>query len=135
MEVVMNHTQYLEWKYGNKTTTDIKLENLGIKNTRRLEKRLVIGLAVGGFIINNPSYAFALDLGAIDVLGNTFLSIVRKASYWIVLILSLTEICKTALKGGNNQSEILKVIVKYLLIYASLFLMPWLFDLVEEAFK
>lgn len=135
MKVVMNHTQYLDWKYGNKTTIDIKLENIGIKKIERLEKELIIGLAVGGFLINHPTAAFGLDLGAIDVLGNTFLSIVRKASYWIVLILSLTEICKTALKGGNNQSEILKVIVKYLLIYASLFLMPWLFDLVEEAFK
>ena len=135
MEVVMNHKQFLDWKYGNKTTLDIKLENIGIKSNKRFKKELIIGLAVGGFLINHSSYAFGLDLGAIDVLGNTFLSIVRKASYWIVLILSLTEICKTALKGGNNQSEILKVIVKYLLIYASLFLMPWLFDLVEEAFK
>ncbi|WP_307993074.1 hypothetical protein [uncultured Clostridium sp.] len=135
MNVVMNHNQYIEWKYGEKTTLDIKLENLGIKNKRRLRKELVIGLAVGGFLINYPSLAFGIDLGAIDKLGNTFLSIVRKASYWIVLILSLVEISKAALKGGNSSSEIGKIIVKYLLIYASLFLMPWLFDLVEEAFR
>lgn len=135
MKVVMNHTQYLDWKYGNKTTIDIKLENIGIKKIERLEKELIIGLAVGGFLINNPTVAFGLDLGAIDKLGNTFLSIVRKASYWIVLIVSLTEICKTALKGGNNNAEIGKIIIKYLLIYASLFLMPWLFGIVEEAFK
>lgn len=135
MEVVMNHKQFLDWKYGNKTTLDIKLENIGIKNKKRLQKELIIGLAVGGFLINHPSYAFGLDLKAIDILGNTFLSIVRKASYWIVLILSLVEISKAALKGGNSNAEIGKIIIKYLLIYASLFLMPWLFDLVEEAFR
>ncbi len=134
MEVVMDHEQFLDWKYGKKTTTDIKLENLGLKHIK-LEKTLIFGLAIGGFLINNPATVFALDTESIDKLGNTFLTIIRKASYWIVLAVSLTEICKTALKGGNNSSEIGKIIVKYVLIYASLFLMPWLFDVVEGAFK
>lgn len=134
MEIVMNHQQYIDWKYGNKTSLDIKFENLGL-NSKKLQRELVVGLAVGGFLISHPTIVSGLDLGAIDKLGNTFLSIVRKASYWIVLILSLTEICKASLKGGSNTSEVGKIIVKYLLIYSALFLMPWLFDLVEEGFK
>ena len=134
MEIVMNHQQYINWKYGDKTSIDIKFENLGL-NSKKLQRELVVGLAVGGFLISHPTVANGLDLGAIDKLGNTFLTIVRKASYWIVLILSLTEICKSAMKTGSNTSEIGKIIAKYLLIYSALFLMPWLFDIVEGAFK
>lgn len=134
MEITMNRIQYLQWKNREKTILDIKLENKGIDKTD-IQKTIITGVAVGGFLLNNPTAVYALDLSRIDVLGNTFLSIVRKASYWIVLVVSLTEICKAAIKGGNSNSEIVKIIVKYLLIYASLFLMPWLFDLVEEAFK
>lgn len=134
MEVVMNHTQFLEWKYGSKTTIDIKLENLGIKDSKKFEKQLVIGIATTLFVISNPTYAFAVDLGAIDVLGNTFLGIIRRVGYWIALISALTEIIKTSMRGGNNTAEIGKIIMKYLLIYASLYLMPYLFDLVKGAF-
>jgi hypothetical protein len=134
MEVVMNHTQFLEWRYGNKTTLDIKLENIGIKDGKRLERQLIAGIGTTLFLISNPTYAFAVDLGAIDTLGNTFLSIIRRVGYWIALISALTEIIKTAMRGGNNTAEIGKIIMKYLLIYASLYLMPYLFDLVKGAF-
>jgi len=134
MEVVMNRTQFLDWKYGGKTTIDIKLENLGIKDSRKFEKQLVIGIATTLFIISNPTYVFAVDLGSIDALGNTFLNIIRKVGYWIALISALTDIIKTGMRGGNNTAEIGKIIMKYLLIYASLYLMPYLFDLVKGAF-
>lgn len=134
MEVVMNHAQYLQWRDGNKTTLDIKLENLGVINSRKFEKQLIVGIGVSLFIISNPTYAFAVDLGAIDKLGNTFLDIIRRVGYWIALISALTEIIKTSMRGGNNTAEVGKIIMKYLLIYASLYLMPYLFDLVKGAF-
>ena len=134
MEVVMNHTQFLEWKYGDKTTIDIKLENLGIIDSRKFQKQLIVGLGVSLFLLNNPTHVFAVDLGAIDTLGNTFLNIIRRVGYWIALTSALTEIIKTSMHGGNNTAEIGKIIMKYLLIYASLYLMPYLFDLVKGAF-
>lgn len=135
MKIVMNHDQFLDWKYGNKTTMDMKFENLGINWNKKNQRTLIVGLAVGGFLINHPTMVMGLDLGAIDKLGNTFLAIVRKASYWIVLIMSLVDISKAAMKGGNSNAEIGKIIIKNLLIYSALFLMPWLFDTVEGAFK
>lgn len=135
MKIVMNHDQFLNWKHGNKSAIDIKLENLGINWNRKTERYIVVGLAVGGFLLNHPSMVYGLDLGKIDKLGNIFLTIVRKGGYWIVLIMSMVEISKAAMKGGNSNAEIGKIIMKNLLIYSALFLMPWLFDLVEEAFK
>lgn len=134
MQVVMNHTQFLEWKYGNKTTLDIKLENLGMKDSKKLEKQLIVGIGITLFLASNHSYVFASDLSAIDTLGNKFLDIVRRVGYWIALICALTEIIKTGMRCGNSTSEIAKIIMKYLLIYASLFLMPYLFDTVRGAF-
>lgn len=135
MKVVMNHTQFLEWKYGNKTTLDIKLENLGIEDTRKFEKRLALGIGVTLFVASNPAYVFAVDLGAIDNLGNTFLTIIRRVGYWIALICALAEIIKTTTRGGSNNSEIGKIIMKYSLVYASLYLMQNIFDLIREALK
>lgn len=135
MEVVINHTQYLEWKYGNKTTLDIKLENLGIENSRKFEKSLALGIGATLFLVSNPTYVLGVNLDSIDSLGNTFLTIIRRVGYWIALICALAEIIKTSMRGGNNASEIGKIMMKYLLIYASLFLMKSLFDLVKEAFR
>lgn len=137
MKITMSHAQFLEWKNSDKTTIDIKLENLGIKNVKDFEKQLVVSVGTALFLINNPSVAIDasnIDLSGIDNLGNTFLNIVRNVGYWIALISALTEIIKTSMRSGNNANEIGKIIMKYLLIYASLYLMPWLFDLVKEAF-
>ncbi|MBN1050302.1 hypothetical protein [Clostridium botulinum] len=134
MEIIMSHNQYLDWKNNYKNTLDIKLENLGIKNSKKLKKQLIAGFGATLFLMNNPIYVFAVDLGAVDNLGNTFLSIIQRVGYWIALLSALAEIVKTAMRGGNNTAEVGKIIMKYLLIYASLYLMPWLFGLVREAF-
>ena len=60
MEVVMNHTQFLEWRYGNKTTVDIKLENLGIIDSRKFENQLVTGLGIALFVIRHAGHHKAL---------------------------------------------------------------------------
>ncbi len=134
MEVIMNHTQYLDWKNNNKSTLDIKLENLGLNDSKNFKKQLIIGIGTTLFLINNPTYVLAVDLGSVDKLGNIFLNILQRVGYWIALLSALAEIIKTSMRGGNNTAEIGKIIMKYLLIYASLYLMPYMFELVREAF-
>lgn len=134
MQVVMNQTQYLEWKYGNKTKLDIKLENLGLKDSRKFEKRVVIGIGTALFLASNPSLVMAVDLSGVDKLGNTFLEIVRKIGYWVALISSIKDIIKVTMRGGNGMSEIGKIIMLYILAFASLYMMPSLFDMVKGAF-
>lgn len=135
MEVVMNHNQFLEWKYGNKTTLDIKLENLGMKDSKKFEKQLIIGIGTALFLVSNPSIVMAaVDLSSIDKLGNTFLDIVRKVGYWIALIGAIKDIIKATMRGGNSTGEIGKIIMLYILAFGSLYLMPSLFDMVKGAF-
>lgn len=136
MEITMNHEQYMDFKSGLKTKFDIKLENIGIKNKRKLqEKTLVVVLGTTLFIINNCTKAYGLDFGAIDSLGMKFLMLIRKVGYWILLITSMKDILKVSTRGGNNASEIGKTVITFLLLYACLYGMPDLFNLVEGAFK
>lgn len=134
MKIVMNHNQFLEWKYENKNTLDIKLENLGVKDSKKFEKQLAVGVGTALFLISNPLMVMAVDLSGIDRLGNTFLDIVRKVGYWIALIGAIKDIIKATMRGGNNTGEIGKIIMLYILAFGSLYLMPSLFDMVKEAF-
>ncbi len=101
-----------------------------ISENSNLKKIISIGIGATLYIINNPSVAFANSgLDGLDILGNTFLTIIRRLGYWIALICAIAEIIKMASQGGGRE-EILKVIMKYILIYAALFLIPRLFDLI-----
>ncbi|WP_143318437.1 hypothetical protein [Clostridium sp. HBUAS56017] len=128
MKVVMNHEQFLQWKYNNRSELDIQFENITID-----KRKIIFVLGVGMFVLNNPKLVMAADLSSIDVLGNKFLDIIRKAGYWIILAVALTEIIRTGLKGGGG-SEVGKAIIKYLLIFSSLYVLPTLFNMVREAF-
>ena len=134
MEIVMNHEQYLQWKNGYKTTIDIKLENYGIKNSKLFKRQLIIGIGTTLFMVNNPCKTLAINTSGIDTLGNTFLEVARKLGYWIALISAIVEIIKSSMKSGNSNSDLWKIAIKYLLLYASLYLLPTLFDMVREAF-
>ena len=35
----MNHDQFIDWKYNNKSLIDIKLENLNIQRYKQIEKK------------------------------------------------------------------------------------------------
>jgi|GEM_PF-1518054 len=101
-----------------------------ISENSNFKKIISIGMGATLYIINNPSVAFANSgLDGIDGLGNIFLTIIRRLGYWIALICAIAEIIKMASQGGGRE-EILKVIMKYILIYAALFLIPRLFDLI-----
>lgn len=133
MKVVMNHTQYLEWKYGNKTTLDIKLENLRIRDSKRFEKQIIIGLAVALFIINHPTIVYAASTDGIDTLGAKFLSYLRKGGRWVAIICASIEIIRSGMKKGGSASEIGQILIKYSLLYGSLYIITWIFDEIERA--
>lgn len=116
---------------------EIQRENTIISNrmnyvsqNKSFKHLISIGIGATLYIISNPAVAFANSgLDGLDILGNTFLTIIRRLGYWIALICAIAEIIKMASQGGGKE-EILKVIMKYILIYAALFLIPRLFDLI-----
>ena len=133
MKFTLNHEEFLQYKYNNKSLLSLKLKRL-FENELFKKSLISIGESSIMIILNaNNCYAIA-DMSKIDVAGNMFLEIVKHAGYWIILIVAICNVIKTA-TTTNNNSDIFKVIVKYILIYATLFILPWAFDLVEGVFK
>ncbi len=132
MKIVMNHKQYLQWKNGNKNTLDIKLENLGVKDSRKFEQHMVVGIAIGLIIISRSEIAFADD--GIDNLGNKLLYYVRKGGRWIAIICASVEIIRSGMRKGSSASEIGQVVIKYSLMYSCLYALTWIFDQIDNVF-
>ena len=133
MKFTLNHEEFLQYKYNNKSLLSLKLKRL-FENELFKKSLISIGESSIMIILNaNNCYAVA-DMSKIDVAGNMFLDIVKHAGYWIILIVAICNVIKTA-TTTNNNSDIFKVIAKYILIYATLFILPWAFDLVEGVFK
>ena len=133
MKFTLNHEEFLQYKYNNKSLLSLKFKRL-FENELIKKSLISIGESSIMIILNaNNCYAVA-DMSKIDVAGNMFLEIVKHAGYWIILIVAICNVIKTA-TTTNNNSDIFKVIAKYILIYATLFILPWAFDLVEGVFK
>ena len=133
MKFTLNHEEFLQYKYNKKSLLSLKLKRL-FENELFKKSLISIGESSIMIILNaNNCYAVA-DMSKIDVAGNMFLEIVKHAGYWIILIVAICNVIKTA-TTTNNNSDIFKVIAKYILIYATLFILPWAFDLVEGVFK
>jgi hypothetical protein len=68
----------------------------------------------------------------LDEGGWIILMIIRRAGYWICLILCIVEILK-CLANGDLKS-IGRSVGKYLIAFGILYALPWLFDIIAECF-
>lgn len=72
------------------------------------------------------------NLDKLDVKGNEILIIIRRLAYWIILIIASKEVIKNMtnhdLKGIGNT------ILKYVIVYGSLWFIPWILKSVEGLF-
>lgn len=100
-----------------------------IRRNKKLYAKLVITLALFCF---STQISIATDLSGLDIAGNRVLVIVRRVGYWIILIKGINELIHTAMQGDTNGLG--KTIMKYVLIYAALFFMPWALRQVEGVF-
>lgn len=126
-EITYTIPEFLEMK-----RSDELYKKLGHNEKKLITKVIVKGTAMALFLINHPAIAFAADgLDKIDELGLSFLIISRRIAYWILGIAAIYEILKCSRQGGDKK-EITEIIMKYVLLYASLFLVPKAFDFVGK---
>lgn len=105
---------------------------LGHGERKLIKKVMIKGAAMALFLINHPAIALAADgLDKIDELGLSFLIISRRIAYWILAIAAIYEILKCSRQGGDKK-EITEILMKYVLLYASLFLVPKAFDFIGK---
>ncbi|WP_051350722.1 hypothetical protein [Caloramator sp. ALD01] len=79
------------------------------------------------FMMINP------DLSKVDKAGITILTIIRRVGYWACIILALMDIVKNLMEGDTKS--IWETIAKYTVAFTTLYLLPWLFDLIAAIFK
>lgn len=80
----------------------------------------------------NVVLARSADFSALDEGGNKILDIVQKIGYWIILIKCIADLIKHGLQG--NLHQIGKTIMTYILLYASLFFVPFILKMIEGLF-
>lgn len=141
-QITFNAEQWRAYKNGILTLDDIYKINLVDKEISKLNKTAynVLAFMVAGVVGVIEAYQNTLTvqvsnpIGAIDTLGNTFLGIFQGLGRWIVLIMAFIEIVKAVMKGSSSTSEIFGIIFKYVVIFATMFLLPYFFDVVASAF-
>lgn len=104
-----------------------------IKRNKKLYLQLIVILA---FIGLNTGISFAdgiaTTLAKIDRAGNNFLRIAKGIGYWAILIKGVTEVIKSGMEGDKETA--VKIVLRYVLIYAVLFFFPVALRMVEEVF-
>lgn len=136
-EITMSINQFMEVQAGEKTYKDIEIENgleslatkiINDDRLRRMTVFVIAGLNYASEVLADTSQAVA----KINVAGYTFLNIVQTLGYWLCLIGCIMEILKSLMNGSSK--DVGKLMLKYLLIFAALYLMPFAFDLIREIF-
>lgn len=135
--ITMSINQFMEVQRGEKSFKDIEVENgmeslaTKIINDDRLRRMTVFTIASLSYaqeVLADTSDAF----GKINKGGLMILGLIQTVGYWLCIISCVMEILKTVMNGATK--DVGKVMIKYILIFASLYLMPWLFDLIREIF-
>lgn len=137
-DISMSLNQFIDLSNNKKNLTQIRFENLDLNRlleNKKFKNFLIGGLAVGIHLINTKTVFAAPDLSGIDRMGITFLHIVQTAGYWICLVMGIVSVLKEITKGGDNVGNIGKVILKYIISFASLYMLPYFFDIVKGCFN
>lgn len=138
---VMTFSQYRAYERGEKTIREIKRERkelqkmdsiaTKIMGNPRLKKLVVFTIA--GLNYASTVLADTTDaIGKINTGGFMILGIVQTIGYWLCLIGCIMEILKAIMNGSSK--DVGKIMLKYLLVFGSLYLMPFGFNLIREIF-
>ncbi len=139
IEVSMSFEQYRSYRDGELNLAEIKLINdldidLGKLDINSYRILVIVIAGVISLISANPTIAYASGLDSINNMGMKFLDIIRTGMYWVCIIKGSLDVGKELTRGGDNMGNIGKIVVKYVLAFATLFLLPWCFDTVRDTF-
>lgn len=127
--IIKNNHTILDWNSKLSITKYQNVEVLANKLSKnKRHKRFLITLLGLSLYFKN---VFAATKG-IDALGWTLLGLIRHWAYWILLIMCIVEVIKSGLNGDSKKS--LPIIMKFVVIFASMYLIPVIFDAIKGAF-
>lgn len=117
-------------EHKNKYNSEFEFVAKHINSNFKLKKEAVFIL--GSLFYVNDIVNAADPLGKIDKAGNTILSIVRKIGYWCCIIGCIIDIIRALMQGDTKS--IAKIMMKYALAFAALYMFPWILDLIKSIF-
>lgn len=142
---VMTYEQMLAYDRGEKTIRQIKrerrekerlekvIENFATKVMGNARLKKIVVFTIAG--LNYASTVLADTNAAVEKIntgGFMILGIVQTIGYWLCLIGCIMEILKSIMNGSSK--DVGKIMIKYLLVFGSLYLMPFGFNLIREIF-
>lgn len=137
-EVVFNRDQLRAYRNDELSLAEIKYSDnmmLKVMSDESLKRTFVFLLACTFIVfkVNTPAAASEPNMDKIDGFGYRVLGYIRGFAYWICIIMCIAEIIKDIMQGAD-KSSIGKIILKYVLAFAALFIVPQLFDMIKESF-
>jgi hypothetical protein len=66
----------------------------------------------------------------IDALGMSLLNMIRHWAYWILIIMCIIEVIRSGISGESKK--ILSIIMRYILIFLAMYLLPGIFDTIKD---
>lgn len=139
-EITMSIPQFLAYERGELSIEEIKEINKAdlfirdLMKDKRISKLLIFTTAC--LNISNKVFASTEDtLNKVDLVGTQFLSIIQRVGFWVCVIGCILEIIIAVFKKGGGKNEILSLIFKWLIIFASFYFLPATFRFIAEAFS
>lgn len=136
--IIKNNQTIINWDSSNRSPyvkyqdcmSDAKVELLASKISRKAaHKRFLITL-MGLSLYCAKVFAAT---SPIDRLGWTLLNLVRQWAKPILVVWCLVDVIKSGLSGDAKKT--LPILLKYVVIFAAMYLIPEIFDAIELAFK
>lgn len=136
-ETTMSIPEFLQFTRGELTIKDIRnnhrMEHLAIKiNENKVLEKFVVTLMASALYAKDVLAAAAKEGQGIDKLGWKFLGLIRHWGFWILLIMCIVEVIRAGISGDSKK--ILGIIMKFLIIFGSMYLVPELFEAIRDAF-
>lgn len=134
--ITLNNELVKNFDFSIKEKNQIKSLDRWIGQVKRKDTRLykILVFTLAGMSYATNAYADVNDaLAGVDSVGFIFLTIFQKVGYWGCLLGCFVEILKSLMNTGTK--DIWKIFMKYIIIFAILYLLPWAFDFIKETFS
>lgn len=137
-EETYTFSEYKELKEAKENTGEYIAKK--ILNDPRVKKMAVFFLG-SMLYLNNLSVEVMASTGPnvtkfnskVNEIGNMFVGIIQTIGYWTCLIMCAVEILKCLFQGDTKS--LTKIICKYLMAFAGLYVLPWIFELIKSMFS
>lgn len=136
--VIKNNHTIINWesktpfiKYVNGFNNE-KFELLSSKLSKNNKMQKFVVTLLGLTLYCKTVFGAVAKAKGIDALGWTLLGLVRHWAYWILLVWCIVDVIKSGLSGESKKT--LPIILKYVVIFASMYLIPTIFDAIKTSF-